>query len=65
MTWIEWIEPFGPKNEPVYCRVTPEVAIATARKSALTSPKHYEYTSDAEALEDFIIVHWASRVEMP
>jgi hypothetical protein len=50
--WVEWIEPFGPNNEPVYCRVTRETAIATQRRI-------HEYASDQDALDDFVTVHWA------
>lgn len=60
---IEWIEPFGPNSEPVFCRVSEETAITTQRHSALFSAKKYVYKTDAEALEDFITVHWAKVVE--
>jgi hypothetical protein len=56
--WIEWIEPFGPNNEPVYCRVPPATAIASQRRVA-------EYPTDERALEDFMTVHWAARVPPP
>lgn len=59
---IEWIEPFGPSNEPVFCRVLPETAIAYQRRNALQA-KNYEYESDEAALEDFMIVHWASKID--
>lgn len=62
--WIEWIEPFGPNSEPVYCRVLPAVAIATQRKSAMDARK-YEYLTDERALEDFMDVHWAVKVILP
>ena len=57
MEWIEWIEPFGPNNEPVYMRVTPETAIAVMKKA------HPELT-DEQALDEFIVVNWASRVTL-
>jgi hypothetical protein len=60
--YIEWIEPFGPNNEPVFCRVPVATAIATQRHIALTSPKQYEYPTDQAALEDFIVCHWADRI---
>jgi hypothetical protein len=56
--WIEWIEPFGPSNEPVYCRVPPATAIASQRRVA-------DYPTDERALEDFMTVHWAERVPPP
>lgn len=61
--WIEWVEPFGPNSEPVYCRVTPETAIATQKHSASTLAPPYVYTSDERALEDFITVRWATVIK--
>jgi hypothetical protein len=58
--WIEWIEPFGPNNEPVYCRVPTSTAIAVAKYIAAKQGHMYE--SDQDALDDFIIVHWATIV---
>jgi hypothetical protein len=55
--WVEWIEPFGPKNEPVYCRVPESTAIAVQKKVA--GEKGFGYASDEEALLDFVTVHWA------
>ncbi len=55
VAWIEWIEPFGPDNEPVYMRVTPETAIDVIKKA------HPELTDD-QALDEFIVVNWASKV---
>ena len=54
--WVEWIEPFGPNNEPVYLRVPESTAIAQV--------KHvYGEMSDEDALEEFMVVKWASFVE--
>src|SRR5271165_2706748 len=58
MKWIEWIEPFGPNDEPVYCRVPETTAIAVQRS------KH-NYNNDQQALDDFIAVHWAYVKEEP
>jgi hypothetical protein len=44
--WIEWVEPYGPNNEPVYMRVTPETAIAKMRSI------HAGYTTDQQALDE-------------
>ena len=55
MSWIEWVEPFGPNNEPVYMRVEESTAIAVMKKM------HPEL-ADQEALEDFIVVHWAAKL---
>ena len=54
--WVEWIEPFGPNNEPVYLSVPATTAIAVM--------KHvHGYTSNEEALEEFIVVNWATITE--
>ena len=60
---VEWVEPFSPTNEPVYCRVTENTAIEMQRAAGLTANSHYTYPSDAAALEDFIINHWACKVK--
>lgn len=52
--WVEWIEPFGPDNEPVYMRVPETTAIAIMKQQ-------HPYATDADALDDFIVVHWALR----
>jgi hypothetical protein len=59
---IEWVEPFGPNSEPVYCRVSEKTAVATQRSSGMQA-KGYVYASDKDALEDFMIVRWAETVE--
>jgi hypothetical protein len=59
--WVEWIEPFGPNNEPVYLRVPESTAIAVAKDIA--EREHgFTYTSDADALDEFMVVHWANFV---
>jgi hypothetical protein len=58
MRWVEWVEPFGPNSEPVYCRVTEATAIAHAKEVGKRAK--YEYKDDQHALDDFITVHWAS-----
>ena len=59
--WIEWIEPFGPNNEPVYCRVTAKTAIVTQKFSS-SAKDGFVYASDEDALDDFMVVHWANHV---
>jgi hypothetical protein len=63
MKWVEWIEPFGVNNEPVYMRVLPEVAIAVQKKcveqSNLKNNRQFSYSSDEQALDDFMVVNWA------
>jgi hypothetical protein len=64
--WIEWIEPFGPNGESVYCRVTPETAIAQMKYAATFSnagKAGFKYATDQEALDDFMIGHWAIKIE--
>jgi hypothetical protein len=60
--WIEWIEPFV-DSEPVYLRVSPETAILSMKKS--TASIGFTYKSDQDALDDFIIGHWAKIIELP
>jgi len=62
--WITWVEPFGPNMEPVYMFVPVKTAIAAMRSSA-TKIKGYEYPDDDSALEDFIVLNWATLCEMP
>lgn len=61
--FVEWIEPFGPNSEPVYCRVAISTAIATQKYSAQQVKPEFRYPSDEAALEDFIAVHWGKIVE--
>jgi hypothetical protein len=63
-TWVEWVEPFGPNSEPVYCRVTKETAVATQKHSANDAKPGFIYESDERALEDFMTVQWANFVEI-
>jgi hypothetical protein len=60
-TWVEWIEPFGPNNEPVYCRVEASTAIAVRKE--LAAKLNHVYVNDEDALLDFIAVHWADVIE--
>lgn len=64
--WIEWVEPFGPKDQAVYLRMPISTAVATQRFVGRSIPNRpYEYESDAAALEDFMITHWAHYTEPP
>lgn len=58
---VEWVEPFGPNDEPAFIRIARSTAIAQQKHSALLGG--YVYNNDEEALIDFIVVHWASVVE--
>jgi hypothetical protein len=60
--WIEWIEPFGPNSEPVFCRVPESTAVATQRHTAQGLERPYTYATDEDALVDFMAVHWAEFV---
>lgn len=55
--WVEWIEPFGPNNQPVYMAVPADTAIADAKYVA--SLHQHTYKNDEDALSDFMVVHWA------
>lgn len=57
--WIEWAEPWGLKDEPVFMRVRPEVAIAKMKASF--PERNY---SDEGALDEFIVVNWAQVIEI-
>ena len=57
MSWIEWIELYGPNNEPVFMRVKDTTAIAAMKEA------HPELT-DEEALEEFTVVNWATKYDI-
>jgi len=54
--WVEWIEPFGDTNGHVYMRVTKQQAIAAMKKA-------HPGLTDEQALDEFIVVNWASLVK--
>lgn len=55
---IEWVEPFDSKARyPLICRMKEEDIIAYQRA------REPRYSSDEEALGDFMIVHWAYKVK--
>lgn len=58
MKWVEWIEPFGVHDEPVYMRVEAKVAAAKMQQV------HPELTEE-QALDEFIVVNWATVKEAP
>ena len=55
--WVEWVEPFI-DSDPVYSRISTETAIKAQKTSAKTIG--FEYKTDRDALDDFVICHWAS-----
>ena len=59
--WVEWVEPFGPNFEPVYMRTLASTAVMVQKKAAAVHGHVYE--NDTQALEDFVIVNWASCIE--
>jgi hypothetical protein len=65
MRWITWVEPFSACGEPCYCVVSEKAAVEVMRSAALVHPKKHKYSSDQEALEDFMTVHWAGFCEKP
>lgn len=60
--WVEWVEQFNQSSDPVYCRVSVEVAIKTQKMIATLAHTPYKYEDDDRALEDFMTVHWAEFV---
>lgn len=65
MRWYYWIEPFGPNNEPMFCCVPEDTAIAYARAGALAQGFDYDQygeDGDALALDNFVVVHWATEL---
>jgi hypothetical protein len=57
--WIEWIEPFGDGNEAVIMRMLPADVAAVQRR------REPRYETDEQAIEDFMVVHWARYVDYP
>lgn len=56
---IEYVEP-GEHGELIVVRISEEAAIV--RSKAAAAQHLYTYKSDQEALDDFIVVNWATRV---
>jgi hypothetical protein len=58
--YVEWVEPhYGPEELPVdvFLRCTIAHAINFARNTA--EKLGHSYASDEDALDDFIVTHWA------
>lgn len=60
--WVEWVEPYGPNNAPVYKRVEDSTAIAIIQ--SIAAEKGMTMT-DEDAFEDFVTVHWGTIVHLP
>ena len=58
LKWVNWVEPFGPNNEPVYMRAQADTII---KKMKGDFPSR-NYTDDM-ALDDFVVIHWATITE--
>jgi hypothetical protein len=51
---IEWVDPLGDGSEPCYHQASARDIAATRRRQ---EPR---YESDEVALEDFMVIHWAT-----
>ena len=57
-TWIEWVDPFDKEGKyPVVMRMSAKDVAAYQRE---LEPR---YTSDEQAIDDFMAVNWARKVE--
>jgi len=59
--YVEWVEPFF-ESEPVIMKITVATAIRFQKAAAARINKNFVYKSDEEALEDFLVVHWAKLI---
>ena len=57
--WVEWSEPWGSTGFEVVSRMRWK-DVATVQR--LREPR---YESDEQAVDDFLVVHWARIVELP
>ena len=58
---LEWAEPGTDGREIDLIRITTSVAIEQQKQSAFFAG--YVYDNDQDALNDFIVVHWATIVK--
>ena len=56
--WLTWIEPWGPNQEPIYCFAPATTCVAWAKK-------YHPERTDEGALDDFMVVNWATFTEAP
>jgi len=61
--YVCWVDPFGPNCDPVYTFAEPSTVIKIQR--AVAEKSGFDYPSDDAALDDFLVVHWASLVDIP
>jgi hypothetical protein len=67
MRIVEWIEPYHSCPDGSYlgtltCRLPVEVAIASRKE--MVKGTDFTYESDEQALDDFIVVHWAKVIDI-
>lgn len=61
MRKVTWFEPTsGEDSTPIERTLTEAEAINQQRETARKARPGYEYKTDEEALDDFLIVHWAT-----
>jgi hypothetical protein len=65
--WVEWDEPYGPEDVHMICRVKADEIIKHMKNLQEYKKDHpnYPYKSDQEALDDFVVIHWARTLEYP
>lgn len=57
MMWVEWVEPYV-DSDPVYMRVSAQTAVKFMQKA-------YPGIDPEHALDEFVIVNWATLREEP
>lgn len=56
--WVTWVEPWGPNQEAIYCCAPASACIAWYQK-------YHKDLTDEQALDDFMVVNWASFTKKP
>jgi hypothetical protein len=60
---IEWYEPYDAEGKlNLICRMTKEDAIQAQYKARDQVRPGFVYESDQQALDDFMVIHWAREV---
>ena len=63
--YVEWVDPFDREAKyAVIFRMTVSDVIAYQHGRDDHREKGYVYESDADALDDFVVTHWASIIEV-
>lgn len=55
--YVEWVEPYGDGAEAVIMQMSCEDVAKWQRR------REPRYTSDQEAIDDFVVVHWGKIIE--